>query len=73
MSTPALSPIPITSRPVRARLDKVKAELSAETQRTLGRDATWNEVALLLLNAYDRTGFITRKTLPRPEVSDEPT
>jgi len=47
MSTPGqgpLSPIPITSRPVRARLDEIKAELSAAYQRQLGRDAYWNEV-----------------------------
>lgn len=57
MNTPAgqspLSPIPITSRPVRARLDQVKADLSEQLQRRLGRDATWNEVAELLLDEHD--------------------
>jgi hypothetical protein len=67
MSTPALSPLPITSRPVRARLDQVKADLTRDMQARLGRDATWNEVAERLLDAYDRVGFITRSALPLPE------
>lgn len=49
----ALSPIPITSRPVRARLDALKAELSGHYQATLGRDATWNEVMARLLAVHD--------------------
>lgn len=56
MTTPAISPIPITSRPVRARLDQVKAEMTADMRRRLGRDATWNEVAERLLDAYDFVG-----------------
>ena len=59
MSTPTTapegppSPVSITSRPVRARLDKVKAEMSAEFQRRLGRDATWNEVFERMLGIYE--------------------
>jgi hypothetical protein len=56
MSTPQLSPLPITSRPVRARLDQVKAEMTTEMRARLGRDATWNEVAERLLDAYDFVG-----------------
>ena len=67
MSTPTgqtpLSPLPITSRPVRARLDWLKADMSAEYQVGLGRDATWNEVLQRLLDAYKelRPGAFTRK------------
>lgn len=50
------SPLPITSRPVRARLDKVKAEMSAEFRARLGRDATWNEVLDRLLDVYNING-----------------
>jgi hypothetical protein len=57
MSTPQLSPLPITSRPVRARLDRLKAEMTKDMRARLGRDATWNEVAERLLDVYDDQPF----------------
>lgn len=54
MSRVVASPIPITSKPVRDRLDAVKAEVSRTYQVTLGRDATWNEVMVRLLDTHDQ-------------------
>lgn len=42
------SPLPITSRAVRDEIDKIRAELRAET----GRKVTYNEVAERLVAAY---------------------
>ena len=47
------SPLPITSRAIRARLDQLKAELSASMRARLDRDATWNEVLGHLLDVHD--------------------